>query len=48
MTYGILSESIAGLPVHVYQYTGTSGKEKTIKHPVSTDLQWTKSGKANI
>ena len=34
MTYGILSESIAGLPVHVYQYTGTSGKEKTIKHPL--------------
>ena len=34
MTYGILSESIAGLPVHVYQYTGTGGEEKTIKHPL--------------
>ena len=34
MTYGILSESIAGLPVYVYQYTGTGSKEKTIKHPL--------------
>ena len=34
MTYGILSESIAGLPVYVYQYTGTGGKEKAIKHPL--------------
>ena len=30
----ILSESIAGLPVHVYKYTGTGGKEKAIKHPL--------------
>lgn len=30
----ILSESIAGLPVHVYKYTGSGGKEKAIKHPL--------------
>lgn len=34
----ILSESIAGLPVHVYQYTGTGGKEKAIKHAVMKEL----------
>ena len=28
----ILSESIAGLPVHVYKYTDSGSKEKTIKH----------------
>lgn len=28
----ILSEFIAGLPVHVYRYTDTGGKEKAIKH----------------
>lgn len=30
----ILSESIAGLPVHVYRYTDTGGKEKAIPHPL--------------
>lgn len=30
----ILSESIAGLPVHVYQYTDSGSKEKAIKHPL--------------
>ena len=30
----ILSESIAGLPVHVYKYTDTGSKEKAIKHPL--------------
>ena len=30
----ILSEAIAGLPVHVYKYTGSGGKEKAIKHPL--------------
>ena len=30
----ILSESIAGLPVHVYQYTDSVSKEKAIKHPL--------------
>ena len=30
----ILSESIAGLPVHVYKYTDSSSKEKAIKHPL--------------
>ena len=30
----ILSESIAGLPVLVYQYTDSVSKEKAIKHPL--------------
>ena len=30
----ILSESIAGLPVHVYKYTDSGSKEKAIKHPL--------------
>ena len=30
----ILSEAIAGLPVHLYKYTETGGKEKAVKHPL--------------
>ena len=30
----ILSESIAGLPVHVYKYTDSGSKKKAIKHPL--------------
>ena len=30
----ILSEAIASLPLHVYRYTDTSGKEKAIQHPL--------------
>lgn len=30
----ILSESIAGLPVHIYKYTNSGSKEKAINHPV--------------
>ena len=30
----ILAEAIAGLPLHVYEYTKTGGKEKAIKHPL--------------
>ena len=30
----ILSESIAGLPVHIYKYTDSGSKEKAIKHPL--------------
>ena len=30
----ILSESIAGLPVHVYKYTDSGSKEKAINHPL--------------
>ena len=30
----ILSDSIAGLPVHVYKYTDSGSKEKAIKHPL--------------
>ena len=30
----ILSESIAGLPIHVYKYTDSGSKEKAIKHPL--------------
>ena len=30
----ILSESIAGLPVHAYKYTDSGSKEKAIKHPL--------------
>ena len=30
----ILSESIAGLPIHVYTYTDSGSKEKAIKHPL--------------
>ena len=28
----ILSESITGLPVHIYKYTDSGSKEKAIKH----------------
>lgn len=30
----ILSEAVAGLPLHIYQYTGTSNKEKAIDNPL--------------
>ena len=30
----ILSEAVAGLPVHVYRYNSDGGKEKAIEHPL--------------
>jgi len=30
----ILAEAVAGLPIHLYQYTDTGSKEKAIKHPL--------------
>ena len=30
----ILSETLAGLPLHVYQYNASGGKEKHLKHPL--------------
>ena len=30
----ILSEAIASLPLHFYQYNGSGGKEKALKHPL--------------
>ena len=30
----ILSEAVASLPLHVYQYNGDGGKEKAVKHPL--------------
>ena len=30
----ILSEAIAGLPIHVYRYKEDGGKEKAIDHPL--------------
>ena len=30
----ILSETLAGLPLHVYRYNGSGGKEKNLKHPL--------------
>ena len=30
----ILSEAVAGLPIHVYRYTKDGGKEKAIDHPL--------------
>ena len=30
----ILSEAVAGLPLHLYKYTGEGGKEKAIDHPL--------------
>ena len=30
----ILSEAIAGLPLHLYKYTDDGGKEKAIDHPL--------------
>lgn len=30
----ILSEAVAGLPIHVYRYTDTGGKEKALDHPL--------------
>ena len=30
----ILSEAIAGLPIHLYKYTSDGGKEKAIDHPL--------------
>lgn len=30
----ILAEAIAGLPLHLYRYTDTGGKEKAINHPL--------------
>ena len=30
----ILAEAIAGLPVHLYRYTGAGGKEKALDHPL--------------
>jgi HK97 family phage portal protein len=34
----ILSEAIAGLPLHLYRYTNTGSKEKAIDHPLYTLL----------
>jgi len=30
----ILSEAVAGLPLHMYRYTGDGGKEKAVDHPL--------------
>ena len=30
----ILSESVASLPLHLYQYTKNGGKEKAVNHPL--------------
>lgn len=30
----ILSEAVAGLPLHVYKYTDSGGKEKAVDHPL--------------
>lgn len=30
----ILAESVAGLPLHLYRYTDSGGKEKAIDHPL--------------
>ena len=30
----ILSETLAGLPLHVYRYNDSGGKEKSLKHPL--------------
>ena len=30
----ILSETLAGLPLHVYKYNDSGGKEKNLKHPL--------------
>ena len=30
----ILAEAVAGLPLHLYRYTDTGGKEKAIDHPL--------------
>lgn len=30
----VLSEAVAGLPLHLYQYTKDGGKEKAVKHPL--------------
>ena len=30
----ILSEAIAGLPLHLYRYTDFGGKEKAVDHPL--------------
>lgn len=30
----ILAEAVAGLPIHLYQYTETGGKEKAVNHPL--------------
>ena len=30
----ILAEAVAGLPLHLYRYTGDGGKEKAIDHPL--------------
>lgn len=30
----ILSETVAGLPLHVYRYNDSGGKEKNLKHPL--------------
>lgn len=34
----ILSEAVAGLPLHLYQYNDTGGKEKALEHPLYTLL----------
>ena len=30
----ILAEAIAGLPLHLYRYTDSGGKEKAVNHPL--------------
>jgi len=31
----ILAEAVAGLPLHLYKYTDTGGKEKAVDHPLT-------------
>ena len=37
----ILAEAIAGLPLHLYKYTGDGGKEKAIQHPLYAPVSYT-------
>jgi HK97 family phage portal protein len=34
----VLSEAVAGLPLHLYRYTGNGSKEKAVDHPLYTLL----------
>ena len=34
----VLSEAVAGLPLHLYKYTDKGSKEKAIDHPLSLGI----------
>ena len=44
----ILAEAVAGLPLHVYRYSNSGGKEKAVEHPLYRLLHNEPNGQMNL